>query len=422
MAGDSVYLEHSFSVILGPPPAPPAALSPSALSRLLLTPHEVVIDVQWSNDRGATWTPVRVREGTVTADRTSQTRWSMNATLELGPTMDLNGVNPYHTRVKARRGIKPLRGDPRWFSIGQYRVSKTTKAYGDVIQVEGESFEKYVQDYRLIVPRTIGGGPGDTGQVIVEALIHEAMPEAGFLWLMGSTDALIPTIQQDQDRWALIDGDTDSTSVARAIGAEVYCDGDGTFVVAPVPELTDEPVWTVEHGGALVSTSNELSRENVYNVVVANGESTDSDKAPVGPGIAWDDDPNSPTYAGPDPLNHPELAGAFGLVTRYYTSPLLVDDVGCQNAAQSILANALGLQKNVSFDALTNPTLVPGQVVRIEVDEGLYENHVLDSVSYGLADPTMSCTTRASQTTLLGTGLVDADAGGDVAAGDAGVA
>lgn len=377
---------------------------------------DVLAEVSWSNDRGRTWTPAEVVSGTVKADRTSQTRWSIDdLTLAPDTPLGLDGVNAYSTRFRVRRGERALRGSPVWTPLGVYRVSDTSEATDGTVQVQGTSLEAAVRDARLLTPRMIGGGGADaTARTVVEALIREAVPDAGFVWNVAG-DQGIPTTHQDTDRWGFIDGAASDQSIARALGAEVYCDGQGAFVVAPTPTLYDDPVWEVRYGDALVKAATALSREGVYNVVVANGQSTDSSTPPAGPGIAWDNDPDSPTYAGPDPVRHPELAGPFGVVPRFYTSYLLTSMSQCQAAANALLADALGLHKTVTFDSVVKADLVPGQAGRVEVRPGVLENHLIDSVSFDLTSVAMSCQTRATTSRLLGLGGVLAAAdGGDV--------
>lgn len=379
-----------------------------AFLQAIVGPHRPVATVEYSNDRGLTWDPLAIVGGSVTADRTAQVRWQADVQLTKETYLGLGGVTPYGTRVRIHRGIQPLRGRRMLVPLGVYRVNDTGRNTEGEISISLTSMEQQVAETRFLTPRTIAGGAGDSAREVLEGLVTEAVPGVSFDWRVDGT-ARIPRIHQDTDRWALIDGSNDDASIAKTLGAEVYCDGSGIFVIAPTPTLYDVPVWTVRRGEALVKGDMGLSREGVYNVVVANGESTDSDKAPVGPGIAWDDDPTSATYAGPDPVNRPDLAGQFGVIARFYSSPLLTSIGACQVAAGSLLADALGLHKTVSFESVTNPAIEPGDVLRVELDSGFLESHLIDSVQYDLAGATMSCSTRATTTRLLGLGNVEAN-------------
>lgn len=386
-----------------------------AYLRTLTTPHRLAVDVAYSNDRGMTWIPMQVVSGSVTADRTSQVRWACTLTLTPDTPTGLDGISPYGTRLRVRRGVQPLRGSPEWVPLGIHRVNTVTTATDGTVSVDGASMEQQVSDTRLLTPQTLGGGSGDSAVTMVEQLIREAVPDASFEWRVNG-DGTVAQVHQDTDRWGLIDGDADSVSIARSLGAEVYCNGSGTWVIAPTPTLYDDPVWSVGRGLALVDEQTDLSRDGVYNVVVATGESTDTSSVPVGPGLAWDNDPMSPTYAGPDPVHHPELAGPFGVIARFYSSSLLTSLSGCQVAAQSLIADALGLAKTVGFETLINPALEPGDVVLVERDDGSYENHLIDSFTIDLTAASMACATRATTTRLLGLGdVLVSDTPGDIA-------
>jgi hypothetical protein len=64
--------------------------------------------------------------------------------------------------------------------------------------------------------------------------------------------------------------------------------------------------------------------------------------------------------------------------------------------AKAKLADSLGVQASLSFTAVCNPALEPGDVVLAEVEQGTWEQHIIDSLSYTLGAPSMSCTTRTT--------------------------
>lgn len=376
-----------------------------AFLRTILGAHRVARKVEFSND-GITWRPLRLVSGSVDASRTSQIRYGCNITVDANTPVDLENINPFATRLRIFRGVHISRGWPQYARLGIHQVQTVAEDLAGNITISGQGYEKIGQDARFLTPRTIGGDNGDTARGVLEDLVREFHPGAGFDWRVDG-NILIPTIHQDTDRWAVIDGGANDPSIAKALGAECYFDATGTFVIAPTPTLKDNPIWTIPQGEAMINPNTEISRDGVYNVVVAMGSSTDSSRPPVGPGIAWDNDPSSPTYAGPDPVNRPELAGPFGVVPRFYTSPLLLTVDSCTGAAQSILADALGLHKTVSFDVVANPALEPGDVVRADVKKGYFESHIIDSISWDLMSPAMTCQTRATTTRLLGLGGVE---------------
>lgn len=343
--------------------------------RTIRDSHESLASLQYHNGDGA-WRELTVVDGQVTADRGSQTRWSLDATVT-GVDMSEQGLNAYTSRLQAYRGVRLPSEQVEWVPLGQYRVESVSADVGaDTLAVTGLSREIVVSDSKFLTPRTVRGD----AEAAVTTLIREAIPDAYVDFRAESTQ--LGPITEDADRWTVIDGDSDDPSIGRALGAEVYTDGIGRFVVAPVPTIQDEPVWIADEG-VLVTAAHELSRDGVYNVVVASPESTE-EGADNRPGYAWDDDPASPTFAGYDPLNPMSTAGPFGLVVQHYSSSALKTYGDCVRAAQGILADSLGLAQQVSFTSLANPALVPGDVVRVAPPGERPGNHVIDSLSIDL--------------------------------------
>src|SRR5690606_17954166 len=129
-----------------------------------------------------------------------------------------------------------------------------------------------------------------------------------------------------------------------SVGKVCWWDHRGVLVIRTPPDPA-VPVWDIAHGrdGVLVSIARELSREGVYNAVVARGEGADTE-TPI-QAVAVDDNPASPTY----------WHGPFGKVPRFYSSPLITDVAQAASAAASLLKRSLGLPYSVSFGAVVNP-------------------------------------------------------------------
>lgn len=351
---------------------------------------EQVVRAEVSEDH-ATWYEVGVTGGSVSASRASQVRWTCDVTLDLG-----RDVDPYGMWLRLFYGVRVPRWQPVYVPWGVYRV-EDSEASTSALRVTGNGLEKALQDAAFPTPRTVPGEAGGTVQQVVSRLVRDVLPDAAVDWRL-SVDRIARDIVVESDRWGLIAGGSDDPSFARALGGEMYFDGRGVFVAAPVPTTAAEPVLTVASGqaGMLVSPRVVRSRSGVYNLVSATGEST-GDGPEIGPGYAWDIDPGSRTYAGPDPVNRPDLAGPFGVVTRFYSSPQLRTVDQCTQAARGILANALGLHKAVSFDQLVHPGLEPGDVVLLEEEPGVMVPHLIDSWSTDLATGAMSVQTRSTR-------------------------
>ncbi|WP_330339421.1 phage tail protein [Streptomyces sp. NBC_00557] len=358
---------------------------------------------EWSNDGGTTWTRCGLVAGSaqVTADRTAENRYSGQAEL-LGVGEGRTGINSITTNVRLWQGVQLPRRDPVWFPAGRYSVSHTSRTLHG-ISVELEGLEDDLRD-PFPVPRTVGPGPART---LVPQLVSEALPGVPVAWRPGvDPDTQVPQIVAADDRWSVLSSGSDSTGtstgIAAALAGEIWADARGVIVVGPVPTLNDPVVWEIARGvgGALVQPQPETTRDGLANVWAVSGDGGDGSPA-VGPAFAWDDDPNSITYAGPDPINDPgapQRLGLFGVRvrTQRYSSSLITSYGQAAQVARAKLADSLGVQAALSLTAVCNPALEPGDVTAVEVDAGVWERHLIDSISYTLGAASMSCKTRTT--------------------------
>ncbi|RIH58684.1 hypothetical protein D3C59_33285 [Streptomyces sp. SHP22-7] len=130
-----------------------------------------------------------------------------------------------------------------------------------------------------------------------------------------------------------------------------------------------------------------------------SGDAGSGDKV-VGPVFVWDEDPASMTYAGPDPVDDPLAPQRLGLNVRVrtgrYSSALITSLEQARTVGLARLADSLGVQASLSFSAICNPALEPGDVVEAEVAEGVWQRHIIDANPYTLGGITMTCQTRTS--------------------------
>ena len=365
------------------------------LESLPLARYEPV--VQWSLDRGETWQDLTVHDGSITAASTSQVRWTVRGLVVSGAEVGRRALSPYGARVRVFMRMHFDRLTYETVPLGVYRVEEVSQAglRPGRASIDGLSLESQVQDERFHEPRSLAIG---TGQYWATTLIKEVLPEIGISWRLGSS--LTPQLVEERDRWGLIDGRSQDPSIAKSLGGRVFCDSRGSFVAAPVPTLEDEPVWSLTAGdaGTLVEPQQTLSRDKVYNQVVASGAS-ESGQPPVGPAVASDDDPVSPTY----------YKGPFGAVPLFYTSKLLTTYPQCQMAALSLLAPRLGLKQTVSVSSIVNYAIEPDDVISVTMPNGEEDRHIVDSVNYSLTGGTMSMQTRSTTSTGLTTITSESD-------------
>lgn len=217
-------------------------------------------------------------------------------------------------------------------------------------------------------------------------------------------DMQTPTVPygEGEDRWAW------AQDMAAAIGMDLYFDAAGTLVMRPVPNLASDPVAYLVEGESglsvkpsLLDVSKRWSRTEAYNRWTVIGENPAEEGEPPR-GVATDDDPESPTY----------YYGEFGPKPKEpYSSPFITTDDQATDAAEGMKQKELGTTQTVSFGALVNPALEPGDVVHItrtqrdptnldRLVEIADERHIIDSLTIPLgAGEAMQGQTRAVRVT-----------------------
>lgn len=358
------------------------------------------VKAEWSNDGGTTWTPVQFGSGQVTPDRTAEVRYAASVEL-LDAPRGRSGINSVSTEIRLFQGIKVPRLDVEWIPAGRYAIDRLRRTrLGVSLDLLGR--EDIVRGAAFPTARTIGP---DTAKTCAEQLLAEALPGSPVAWLDGvKSDTVMPSFVVDEDRWAAVSGGADSsgtsTGIAASLGAEVYADARGIPTFAPVPTLDDPVVWRIPLGLVTARPSEEETAEDLKNLWSVSGDSG-SGGAVVGPVFLWDDNPDSLTYAGPDPVNDPLAPQRLGLPqvrvrTGRYSSALITGLDQARDVAAAKLADSLGVQASLSFTAICNPALEPGDVVEVEVSEDVWESHLVDSCPYTLGGVSMTCQTRTS--------------------------
>lgn len=366
-----------------------------------------VTAVEWSNDGGREWHDATVVSGTVTNSQSSQIRWTASVALT-DVTFGRDGINPFTTRFRVRRGLRySPHEQPEYVGLGVYRcVSCTRSTLDELVTVTGQSFESYVIRSRIYQPITFHP---QSAQDAIEnpraefgrrrGLVTEVLRDSTINWHPGvDKDLPLPRLVAITDRWATVDGDRDARSIAKALGARVFTDGDGIWQVAPVPSLQDLAAWEVAEGvdGVSLGAAEELTSDGVFNVEVVVGT---AESEMIGPGIAKDTDPASLTYVGREVDD-----GGFGeIAADEYQSQMITSVTQAEHVARARLANRLGLRRNLSFGRLHDPTIRAGDVGIVKGFDA--DNKIiLDSVTFDLGSTPgpMQCQTRTQQTRLAG--------------------
>jgi hypothetical protein len=300
--------------------------------------------------------------------------------------------------VRAFLEIKGMRS--QWWTIpmGVYRVNQM-KISGRYTAFDLAGLESVIQDYRFHIPRQLPMSPTDSAEITLARLILEAIPTAQILWMVKRSQAVMNQVTFDRDRWAAIDGDASSKSIAGSVSGDCWADRNGSFITAVTPIDTGplEPVWTVTvDSGVKVSSSTSLTRENMRNVWTV--WAAPSGKPVIGPVHTWDADPKSPTYAGTNPiLNGAAESSAFGIVSGFYQSPILADLEQCAMAGRKRLALSLASRRHVEVSSIFNPTIDAGDCVALVADDTKrLEKFIVERVSYKMDDAQTALSMRTS--------------------------
>lgn len=317
-----------------------------------------------------TGTEIPVIAGSVTFDATAEVRASLELTTQWPwPTTAADPATPYGNEVFVERGVVYGDGVREWVSLGYFRIDDLDQeeAPDGLVRISARDRMAGIVEARVLAPAQY---PGSTTVAAVfgdlVGGLYPGVPISFDFPASGTTFGGSHVIERDRYPFLL--------DIAQSQGKVMFFDYDGSLVVRTAPDpLT--PVWTVNHGrgGVLVGLSRKLTRQGVYNAVVAEGEQ--GGDAPPVRAVAVDDDPASPTY----------WLGPFGQVPRFFASSFLTTEAQCATAAQAMLDRARGLPYSVSFAHVPNPALEPLDAVAITYTDRVDpEVHVLDKLTIPL--------------------------------------
>lgn len=308
--------------------------------------------------------------GSVPVDRGQAIRRTCTVTgcdVSLIPRTPSDELATYGSRLRIQRGVSYADGSEELVPLGVFRLDDVD---GDVSQgpitLQGKDLSVVIQDDKFTAAYKA------TGTVVsaITALVQRSLPDAVIESRITDTPIGSRIWDIEADPWAAVQ------EIAAVAGAVCYADPDGIFVIATLPDLsTATPVWEVAAGagGVYVTGSRGMSASGVNNGILARGENTSDNVAPVSY-LATDNDPGSPTY----------WAGPYGRRPGFYTSSTLTTTGACQAAALVRLAAAKAPNAKGDFSALPNSALESGDVMRVVHPDGSRELHQAASFSVPL--------------------------------------
>lgn len=312
---------------------------------------------------------IPILSGDVQMDASSSVRGTLDlTTIGEWPDKSTSLLAPYGNEIFVERGIILANGEAEYVPLGYFRIYSPEQydAPDGSIRISAKDRMSGVIDARLFYPRQFTAGTS-LGDIFLD-LVREVYPDAVIEWDDSTnTETLTRSQIAEEDRYGFLN------DLVTSYGKVMYFDHRGVLVIKSPPS-SKVSVFTVNHGrnGVLVSVSRQLTREGVYNAVVALGEATDAEE-PVR-AVVVDSNALSPTY----------FYGNFGKVPRFYTSPFIATEAQAIAAATSILSKELGLPYNVDFTSVPNPALEPLDPVKITFPQGRAEVHIIERITIPL--------------------------------------
>lgn len=355
--------------------------------------HTAVFSARLCNPTGQTGvnptgTDLAIVDGAVTLDGDADCRGRLDLTVaeDWPDTLDATNLTPYGAEVFVTRGVELGNGSVQRAPLGYYRltgVDQDEAPTGDITcagldRMGGIIEARFGQPVQYAASATYGA--------VVLDVVDDVYPGVTIEWDdTTNTQAIGRAVTGEEDRYRFL------LDLIQSTGKVMFFDYRGILVIKDPPDAT-VPTWDVSAGkdGVLVSLSRSLTRDGIYNAVVASGEALDDTAPPFG--AAYDLDPTSPTY----------WFGPFGKVPRFYSSPLLTTAAQCTAAAESLLMQSTGLPYVVDFSQVPNPALEPFDPVRVTYPVDLTaiphtrsEVHVLAQITIPLtAAGVMTAATR----------------------------
>ena len=337
--------------------------------------------------------------GSVIADRTADHRRTFNAQLamrdgSLIPNQGddlLSSVGGREVRIQTGLWI-PGESEPRLFDQGIFSIDEpeSNDTRDELtLTLRGTDRSARVAAGLLTAPKVISNGEPILDQAA--ELITDAYSAAIIERPSNPETGVRMVLDVGTDPWKK------SIELVRAIGFETYVQPYGSFVFQVEPDpTTATPVWEYREDvgvetpqATFIRINRRQSSRQAYNGYIVIGENTFG----ITParGIAWDDDPDSPTY----------YLGTYGRrPAPPETSKIAHTQAQVNAAALAGLRRVLGASEVVTWSAVANPALEEGDVVRLQRGRSNIDSALLiDRIVFSLSTGAMECTSRERRLT-----------------------
>ena len=172
-------------------------------------------------------------------------------------------------------------------------------------------------------------------------------------------------------------------------GSEAFFYPDGSFIIRNQPTVSDRFVWTVNagNGGVLKSAARFRPTSQLFNTVIVRPIATDGSQPWTEQTVTVPvDDPRHPTFIGTAPY--------------FLNSPTILTATEAIAAGQRKLDQLTAAVETLQLDAVANPALECGDVVRVitpnlNIEPGRAFQHYVESISLDVGSGGMSLATRS---------------------------
>ena len=234
-----------------------------------------------------------------------------------------------------------------WWTVPLGRFLITSVEPGpSTVRVTGKSLLQRLEEDRLIEPMA----PDPAGSMASELrrLIGSRM---GLIIDPALRDYPCPSMTWGESRIDAV------YEIARSWPAVVREGGDGILYVSPpTPDPTSRPELRLSDGaeGTVVGVAASVSRDKIYNRVVARGQESSDEGAPSFQAIA-------------DQMTGPmRVDGPYGVVPRFFSSPLITSVAQAKSTAEAMLADAVRKKVKVPVEHAPDPRIRLDAHVEVE--------------------------------------------------------
>lgn len=247
--------------------------------------------------------------------------------------------------------VASLVSTDRWdIPLGRFLITQWEVGATD-IRITGKSLLQHLEDDRLTSPTVpYSGGTlaselrrlvgGHMGIIVSDALTNRPCPS------MSWGESRIDAIYEIADAWP----------------ARLREGPDGVlYVLPPVPAITERPEKSLTDGeaGTVIGVTRQGSRAGIFNRIVARGQEQDDAGQPRFQAII--DQTTGPL----------RTSGPYGIVTKFFSSPLITSKQAALNSATTMLATSVRQKTTVPVTHTPNPTLTldtPVELITANID------------------------------------------------------